>query len=84
VRGARIVKKPTKPEGEAAIRRMFEEWRFEPAQRGVAEVKLSYSKFRAWVDQKGYSNYFKFRSLAGPEEDAERWFAQRFKQKWKY
>src|SRR5262249_42448827 len=27
--------KPTKPECEAAIRQMFEEWRFEPAQRGI-------------------------------------------------
>jgi hypothetical protein len=78
------MKKPTKPECEAAIRQIFEEWRFEPAQRGIAEVNLSYSEFRVWVDQKGYSNYFKFRSLAGPEEDAERWFAQRFKQRWKY
>jgi hypothetical protein len=77
-------KKPTKPECEAAIRRMFEEWRFEPAQSGIAEANLRYTKFRAWVDQKGYSNYFKFRSLAGPEEDSERWFAQRFKQTWKY
>jgi hypothetical protein len=80
-----LMKKPTKRECEAAIRQMFEEWRFEPTQNGIAEVKLSYSKFRAWVDQKGYSKYFKFTSLAGSsEEDAERWFSLRFKQTWKY
>jgi hypothetical protein len=83
-RGAAIMKKPTKPQCETAIGQMFNQWRLEPAQQDIAEVDLSYSKFRAWADQKGYSSYFKFRSVMGPEEDAERWFAQRFRQTWKY
>jgi hypothetical protein len=81
---AKLMKKQTKPECEAAIRQMFDEWGRGPAQQGAADFDLSYGKFRTWADQKGYSSYFKFRSVAGADYDAEMWFAERFRQRSKY
>jgi len=69
-------------EAEPAIRHLCHEWRKE---RGLSDAELqraSYSEFRLWCDEKGYSRYFGFRSRMGAEYDAELWFDEEFKLTW--
>jgi hypothetical protein len=72
-----------KDESEKAIRHLCHEW---GQLRGIepGSVKQpSFSDFKSWLREKGYSHYLNFRSVMGPEEDAERWFDQEFKQTWR-
>jgi hypothetical protein len=73
----------TKAESEKAIRHLCHVWVKEAGLAGAQLEHPSYSQFRSWVDRKGYSSYFKFRSVAGPEYDAELWFDEELKQSWR-
>lgn len=70
-----------KAECEEAIRHLCHEW-----ARDLTPAQLehpSFSAFKEWVRQKGYSRYLDFRSTMGAEYDAEMWFDQEFKQTWR-
>jgi hypothetical protein len=40
----------------------------------------SFSDFKWWLSERGYSRYMDFRSFAGADYDAEIWFDQELKQ----
>jgi hypothetical protein len=46
-------------------------------------LQPSFIDFKSWLRENGYSHYLNFRSVMGPEEDAERWFDQEFGQMWR-
>lgn len=61
-----------KTEAESAIRSLCHDW---VSQQTNAElVHPSFSNFATWLEANQYGHYLKFRSLAGPEYDAEMWF----------
>ena len=74
----------TKKEAEPIIRRLIHEWR---AEQGLplppSDHHYSFSGFKAWLDNKGYGHYLKFRSTMGADYDAEMWFDQETKQTWR-
>lgn len=70
-------------ECEKAIRSLVHEW---AKARGIPIPPVeqpSFSDFKSWLNQNGYSHYLNFRSVMGPEEDAERWFDQELRQTWR-
>lgn len=73
-----------KNEAKAAFEQMFNDWEESLGIRITAENDPSFAEFSRWAHEKGYSSYFKFRSRMGAHEDAENWFIDRFKQRWRY
>ena len=69
-----------KDDAKRAFRQMFSDWAAETDQPMTPEAHPSYSAFRAWTSDKGYSQYFDFRSETRPDEDVEQWFDEYFKQ----
>jgi hypothetical protein len=72
-----------KDECETAIRCLCREW---AKERGIPYAPVdqpSFSDFKSWLSSKGYSHYLNFRSVMGPDSDAETWFDQEFKQTWR-
>ncbi len=72
-----------KPECEQAIRYLCREWR---RVRGIPirpDFQPSFGEFKIWLRQNGYSHYQNFRSVAGPDYDAEMWCDQEFGQTWR-
>jgi hypothetical protein len=75
-----------KSEAEPAIRQLCHQWREArdlPIPAGDPAVHYSFSDFKTWLAEKHYSHYLDFRSVMGPEEDAERWFDQEMRQTWR-
>ena len=72
-----------KSECETAIWHLCGEW---ARIRGIPkrpDFQPSFDDFNSWLSQNGYSHYLNFRSLAGPNFDAEMWFDQEFGQTWR-
>jgi hypothetical protein len=70
-------------EAEPAIRALVHQWA-EAAGIAVGSAEQpSFSAFRRWAEEQGYSGYFVFRSTMGALEDAERWFDQELRQTWR-
>jgi len=72
-----------KSECETAIRHLCHEW---GRSRGIPsrpDFQPSFADFKSWLSEKGYSHYLHFRSVAGPDYDAEMWFDQEFGQTWR-
>ena len=72
-----------KEDCEKAVRSLCHEW---PNAIGLSGAKLkhpSFTDFKSWLNARGYSHYLDFRSVRGPEEDAEMWFDEEFKQTWR-
>ncbi|UPG72898.1 hypothetical protein MVG78_01485 [Roseomonas gilardii subsp. gilardii] len=72
-----------KDEAERAIRHLCHEW---AQECGIVEPPTdqpSFSDFRSWLSEKGYSHYLTFRATMGPLHIAEMWFDQEFKQTWR-
>lgn len=70
-------------EAEPAIRNLVHQW---AKAAGVAVDSVgqpSFSTFRCWAEEQGYSGYFVFRSTMGALEDAERWFDEELCQAWR-
>jgi hypothetical protein len=68
---------------EKAIRALCHQW---SEARGLSGGQLehpSFSDFKSWLSTQGYAHYLRFRSLRGPEGDAEQWFDEEFKQTWR-
>jgi len=72
-----------KADCEAVIRQLCSEYSSEKNIPMQADSQPSFQGFVAWVNDKGYGNYFNFRSTMGPMYDAETWFDQEFKQMWR-
>ena len=72
-----------KDECEKAIRHLCGEWARDAALTHAELEHPSFSAFKAWLSEKGYSRYLDFRSVAGSDYDAELWFDQEFKQTWR-
>lgn len=72
-----------KAECKQAILQLIHQWaRLHGVQVGQADMP-SYSQFRSWCNSNGYSHYFRFRSVAGSEYDAEIWFDRELGQSWR-
>ncbi|GGO91477.1 hypothetical protein [Stakelama pacifica] len=70
-------------EAEPAIRHLTHQWaKVAGVAVGSAE-QPSFSDFKRWADEQGYSSYFSFRSTMGALEDAERWFDEELRQTWR-
>lgn len=70
-----------KSEAETAIRLLARQWHNTlPADK---QEHPSFLEFRAWLRDKGYGAYLQFRSVMGPDEDAERWFDDELGQNWR-
>jgi hypothetical protein len=70
-----------KSECEKAIRALCGQW-----ARNLSPTELehpSFSVFKSWLAQNHYAHYLDFRSVRGPDEDAEQWFDEEFKQTWR-
>ncbi len=73
----------TKRESEPIVRRLVHDW---ARERGIdipPTEQPSFSEFKSWLSANGHSHLLKFRSVAGPDDDAERWFDQELKQTWR-
>lgn len=70
-----------KPECEKAIRSLAATW---ARETGVnVSDHPSWSSFKNWLSEKGYSGYLNFRSVMGPDYDAEAWFDDELGQNWR-
>jgi hypothetical protein len=72
-----------KDDCERAIRYLCTEW---ARERGIPRPPVnqpSFSDFKSWLANKGYGQYLNFKSVRGPESDAEDWFDQELKQTWR-
>jgi len=72
-----------KSDCETAIRSLCHEW---GRVRGIPsrpDFQPSFSDFKSWLGQNGYSHYLNFCSVAGPNFDTEMWFDQEFGQTWR-
>ena len=74
--------KKTKPESKRVLESLFPVWARELSPQELKDP--SYSRFKTWAEKRGYGDYFKFRSVGGPDDAIEWWFAQYFKQTWRY
>ncbi len=72
--------KPKKSECESMVRHLIHEWKDIRGLNGTADESPSFLDFKSWACSKGYEWCFKFRSVAGPDFDAEMWFDQELKQ----
>lgn len=70
-------------EAEPAIRHLAHQWAKEAGVEIASAEQPSFSAFKRWADQRGYSVYFTFRSSMGALDDAERWFDQELGQAWR-
>jgi len=68
----------TKEECEQAIRYLCHEWAKLHGIPDLPVVSPSFPEFQSWLHQNGYSHYLNFRSVAGPQYDAEVWFDDEF------
>lgn len=71
----------TKGECEKAIRQLCREW-----VRSLSSAQHehpSFLEFKLWLCERGYSRYLKFRSTVGAEYQAEMWFDDELKQRWR-
>jgi hypothetical protein len=73
----------TKPECEKAIRQLCQQWAKEKGINISTENDPGFSTFRIWLEERGFSSYLNFRSVAGPIYDAEMWFDEEMKQTWR-
>jgi hypothetical protein len=46
-------------------------------------LHFSFSDFKTWLCENHYSRFLNFRSTAGSEYDAERWFDDEHRQAWR-
>jgi len=72
-----------KEECEKAIRYLCTQWARERSIPHQPVDQPSFADFKSWLASKGYSHYLNFRSVRGPDSDAEDWFDQEFKQAWR-
>lgn len=74
---------PTKAESEKAIRSLATQWARTQPTRSDGNWHPSFIEFSNWLRSNGYGHYLEFRSVAGPFEDAERWFDEELGQAWR-
>jgi hypothetical protein len=70
-------------EAEPAIRHLVHRWAGATGVEAGSDEQPSFSDFKRWVEEQGYSGYFSFRSTMGALEDVERWFDQELRQTWR-
>lgn len=70
-----------KSEAEAAIRLLARQWH--STLSAEKQEHPSFFEFKAWLRDNGYGSYLQFRSVMGPDEDAERWFDDELGQNWR-
>ncbi|WP_146610571.1 hypothetical protein [Rhodoblastus acidophilus] len=73
----------TKKEAEPAIRRLCHDWAQETGFSVSSGEMPSFLAFKEWLNSKGYGHYLRFKSLCGPDADAERWFDDELGQNWR-
>jgi len=73
----------TKGEAERAIRYLCGVWAKESGIPLRPTEQPSFSDFKAWLHGNGHGHYLAFKSLAGPDYDAEAWFDHEFGQGWR-
>lgn len=78
-----ILRRMKKSECEQAIRSLCHEWGHLNSIPSRPDFQPSFSQFTSWLQERGYGGYLHFRSVVGPEYDAEMWFDQEFHQTWR-
>jgi hypothetical protein len=73
----------TRTECEKAIRALSREFMADPSKSDADRAHPSFSKFKAWLDQKGYTGYLRFRARIGADMQAELWFDDELEQSWR-
>jgi hypothetical protein len=70
-----------KSDAKPALHVLYRQW---GATLTPAELEHpSFSAFKRWLSEQGYSRYLDFRSTMSADYDAELWFDQEFKQTWR-
>jgi hypothetical protein len=72
-----------KAQCEKAIRNLCHKWAEDRGIHSPPSDQPSYSDFKSWVRENGFSRFLEFRSVAGADYDAEMWFDQEFEQTWR-
>lgn len=72
-----------KAESEKAIRSLCHDWYRKHRTTMLDASRPSFYDFKMWLYAEGYSYLLDFQSVAGADEDAERWFDQELKQTWR-
>jgi hypothetical protein len=72
-----------KDDCEKAIRHLCWEWAKARGITPAPDYHASFSDFKTWLGEKGYSHYLNFRSKVGSLYDAELWFDEEMKQTWR-
>ncbi|MEQ1673322.1 MAG: hypothetical protein ABL893_20950 [Hyphomicrobium sp.] len=72
-----------KDEAEVGVRYLSHVWRNQGGLEKVSSDNLNAYDFIAWL-RSNQPKYLSFRDAVGSEETVERWFAQEFRQTWKY
>ncbi|OHV63625.1 hypothetical protein LCM4576_29850 [Mesorhizobium sp. LCM 4576] len=70
-----------KAEAEKAIRYLATQWANTLSEK--EREHPSFSAFKAWIAANRYSGYLNFRSVMGPDYDAEAWFDEELGQMWR-
>jgi hypothetical protein len=73
----------TKRQAEKDLPHLFDKWRDEAKLAAEDLEHPSYSDFKRWAQENGYSRYWDFRSVAGADYDIEAWFDEHFAQMWR-
>lgn len=70
-----------KDEAKRAFHQMFGDWANETGLLPpYGNNFIDFYNFKNWVNEKGYSHYFDFRTSGSSENCVERWFDANFKQ----
>lgn len=72
-----------KNECETAIRQLCHEWAKGKGFLILPDFDPGFGNFKNWLVENHYSHYLNFKSVAGPDYDAEVWFDQELKQMWR-
>jgi hypothetical protein len=72
-----------KEDSKKAILQAIHMWAKERGISPSPDYHASFLDFKAWLDENHFSHYLKFRSVAGPDYDAEMWFDEEMKQRWR-
>lgn len=72
-----------KADCEKAIRHLCRVWATERGVQIESGGHPSFLDFKAWLKDKGHGDCLNFRSVAGPDHDAEMWFDRELGQAWR-
>jgi hypothetical protein len=72
-----------KSEAEPIVRHLVSQWAHASGFEPASGKQPSFSAFKTWLAENGYSHYLTFRSVRGAHDDAEQWFDEELRQTWR-